>query len=148
MKELSFIFILSCSVLLSCNSSQKQKDTTSEDHESHESHDGHGEKPKDCTGVHWSHHVGEEGPENWPNLCDGFSACGGQAQSPIDIEDDITKPGEQLSAIQFNYVSSPVDIINNGHTVQFNVQGDNSITIDDKKYDLLQFHYHALSEHH
>lgn len=149
MRKLSFIFLLSGCVMLACNSGQKSKKAETTDHATAESHEGHshGEKPKDCNEVHWSHHVGEEGPQNWPNLCDGFMACGGESQSPIDIVDEMAQPGEELSAIEFSYASSPVDIINNGHTVQFNLQGDNSISIGDKKYDLLQFHYHALSEH-
>ena len=46
-----------------------------------------------------------------------------------------------------NYGTTTVDIINNGHTVQFNITGDNSISVEGKDYKLLQFHYHALSEH-
>lgn len=149
MKSITFISLLSAFVLLSCNSAQKSKNSEAEGKSTVESHEGHshGEKPKDCNEVHWSHHKGEEGPENWPNLCDGFMACGGESQSPINLIDSIAESNGELQAIQFNYVSSSIDIINNGHTVQFNMKGDNSITIKEKKYDLLQFHYHALSEH-
>lgn len=105
------------------------------------------EVKKDCDDVHWSHHQGEEGPENWANLCEGFSACGGNAQSPIDIVTANAVLDESLAALEFNYGYSPVEVINNGHTVQFNTSGDNSMNIGDKNYKLLQFHYHALSEH-
>ncbi len=101
----------------------------------------------DCSGVHWSHHAGEDGPENWKNLCDGFSDCGGQAQSPVDIKSDALKSPAGLQAITVNYGTSMVHIINNGHTVQFNVSGEHTAMLDGKEYKLLQFHYHALSEH-
>ncbi len=102
---------------------------------------------KDCNDVHWSHHKGNEGPENWKNLCDGFSDCGGNSQSPINIITKNVITGEELQSPVFSYGESKVDIINNGHTVQFNVDGGNSVNLDGKDYQLLQFHYHTLSEH-
>ncbi len=102
---------------------------------------------KDCKDVHWSHHKGEEGPENWKNLCEGFKDCGGNAQSPIDIETSSVIKSDDLKAPGFHYGKTKVDIINNGHTVQFNVDGNNTVNLNGKDYKLLQFHYHALSEH-
>lgn len=102
---------------------------------------------KDCKEVHWSHHKGEEGPENWKNLCDGFSDCGGKAQSPIDIVTKNSTKAAELVAPKFSYGQSKLAIINNSHTVQFNVSGDHKVTLNGKDYNLLQFHYHALSEH-
>lgn len=105
------------------------------------------EVKKDCSEVHWKHSEGEDGPENWKNLCDGFSDCGGMAQSPVDISTSELVQDTALVALEFNYDSTEVDIINNHHTVQFNVSGDNLLTIKGKDYKLLQFHYHTLSEH-
>jgi len=102
---------------------------------------------KDCKDVHWSHHKGEEGPNNWQNLCDGFSDCGGKAQSPINIVTKSVKQDAKLLAPEFSYGKSLVAIVNNGHTVQFNISGNNSVKLNGKVYNLLQFHYHALSEH-
>jgi carbonic anhydrase len=104
-------------------------------------------KDDDCKDVHWSHHPGEHGPENWQNLCSGFSACGGKHQSPIDIDTQTVIKDSTLKAPVFHYQTSPVDIVNNGHTVQFNIQGDNTANLNGKYYKLLQFHYHSLSEH-
>ncbi len=101
----------------------------------------------DCSDVHWSHHEGADGPANWQNLCDGFADCGGQAQSPIDIVTKDAAADADLSAPEFRYGTSPVAIINNGHTVQFNISGDNEVTLNGKVYKLLQFHFHAKSEH-
>ncbi|MCF6182847.1 carbonic anhydrase [Lutibacter sp.] len=101
----------------------------------------------DCANVHWSHHKGEDGPENWKNLCKGFSDCGGKVQSPINIETKNILNENDLKAPKFSYGKSSVNIINNGHTVQFNVDGDNTVNLNGKDYKLLQFHYHAKSEH-
>ena len=104
-------------------------------------------KGKDCGEVHWTYEQGEEGPNNWQNLCDGFSSCGGEIQSPIDISSSNVVFDSELKPIKINYSKTNVDIVNNGHTVQFNVAGNSSITIGNKTYHLLQFHFHALSEH-
>jgi len=37
-------------------------------------------------------------------------------------------------------------VVNNGHTIQVNVEGDNSITVRNSSYKLLQFHFHTPSE--
>ncbi len=121
--------------LVSCNTTQ-QKQTNQEDHKAHEK--GH---------VHWTHATGEEGPENWKNLTEDFLACGGTVQSPIDIITDSVNKVDSLLPLTLNYSTTNVDIINNGHTVQFNVNGNNTLSIEGKEYQLLQFHYHALSEH-
>ena len=97
--------------------------------------------------VSWSHKKGETGPENWAKLEMENNACGGKVQSPIDIATKDAKKGEKLSAFKFAYGESEANIVNNGHTVQFNTTGDHKVTIGDKEYKLLQFHYHAASEH-
>lgn len=102
---------------------------------------------KDCKNVHWSHHKGEEGPENWQNLCTGFSDCAGKVQSPINIETKDVSNKNNLVAPIFSYGTSKVAIVNNSHTVQFNIFGENNVNLNGKDYKLLQFHYHAKSEH-
>lgn len=124
------MMMVAMALLVSCNNSQKKKT-----------------EKKSCDGVHWSHHAGEDGPANWKNLCDGFTDCGGSAQSPIDIASENAVIGEKLVAPEFKYGNSKVDIINNGHTVQFNVDKGSAVNLNGKAYQLLQFHYHALSEH-
>jgi len=102
---------------------------------------------KDCKDVHWSHHEGDDGPANWKNLCDGFADCGGRAQSPINIITKDVVAGKDLSMPELSYGESKVNIVNNSHTVQFNVTGEHKVNLNGKSYKLLQFHYHALSEH-
>ncbi len=128
-------------IIASCNNSQQKhgKISNCQKAKKYEKH-----LKKDCKNVHWSH-KGEDGPKNWKNLCDGFKDCGANAQSPININSKEVK--DASLNINFDYKTSTVDILNNGHTVQFNVDGDNKIIIDNEPYKLLQFHYHALSEH-
>lgn len=104
------------------------------------------QKKMDCTDVDWAY-KGEAKPENWVNLCTGFTDCGGEEQSPINIEIAKAKKSEDLPKLQFEYGNTPVSIVNNGHTIQFNIAGEHSLQIGDKNYKLLQFHYHAASEH-
>lgn len=92
---------------------------------------------------HWSY-SGPGGPEHWGDLETGYSVCKtGTRQSPIDIQE--AKPGD-LPDIHFNYQVSPLRIINNGHTIQINYESGSSITIGDKQYSLVQFHFHHPSE--
>ena len=145
MKKTIALLMLLFMVSISCNRNEKQTQQTKESTQSLQKEGK--KKHKDCKDVHWGYGDNEEGPANWKNLCDGFSACGGKAQSPIDIETGKAVNSKDLKPIVFDYGKSTVDIINNGHTVQFNVSGDNKSTINGKDYKLLQFHYHTLSEH-
>ena len=102
---------------------------------------------KDCNDIHWTHHPGEEGPENWAHLCDGFKDCAGQRQSPVNIQTKKIITTDSLQVPEFKYGVTPVYIVNNGHTVQFNVEGEQNVNLNGKEYKLLQFHFHAPSEH-
>jgi carbonic anhydrase len=94
--------------------------------------------------VHWTYE-GEEGPAHWADLSPTFAACSaGKEQSPVDL----TKADEKdLTNIVFHYQPSKVNIINNGHTIQVNYDAGSYIEVDGVRYDLLQFHFHAPSEH-
>ncbi len=106
--------------------------------------DEHKATTEDCSHVHWGY-KGEEAPEHWPDLCTSFSPCGGIVQSPIDISKAVHD--KHLEPIIFDYYRTKTNIINNGHTIQFNVDKGSTISVDHKDYKLLQFHFHALSEH-
>jgi carbonic anhydrase len=95
--------------------------------------------------IHWSYE-GEGGPQAWGQLKPDFRTCGtGKRQSPIHIEDSITLQGP-AEPIQFNYQPSSGTVINNGHTIQVDVYGDNFITVRGSTYKLIQFHFHYPSE--
>ena len=90
---------------------------------------------------HWDYSNTE-----WENYgCEKWSACGGQAQTPVNITGAIKN--NNLKAIEFHWVNTKTTILNNGHTIQFNVDPGSFIVSGGKRYDLLQFHYHTTSEH-
>jgi carbonic anhydrase len=92
---------------------------------------------------HWSYQ-GETGPAHWHELNPEFKHCGlGERQSPIDIRDGIPV---ELDPIQFDYKLSAFRVIDNGHTVQVNVEPGNRIVVNGRRYELLQFHFHRPSE--
>jgi len=96
--------------------------------------------------THWSY-TGEEGPNNWSHISEKYKDCAGSAQSPINIDESKTIPAKKAHHLNVNYQNSDINIINNGHTVQFNISKGNTIELDGKKYELKQFHMHSLSEH-
>ena len=74
-----------------------------------------------------------------------YSACSaGSNQSPINLASGTSVGAAELS---FNYQPSSLTIINNGHTIQAHAPPGNSIMVDGKTFGLLQFHFHAPSEH-
>lgn len=95
--------------------------------------------------VHWAYE-GNTGPQAWGKLKPEFSVCAqGKRQSPIAIEDGATLQGP-AEPIQFAYAPSNGTVVNNGHTIQVDIQGDNQITVRGATYRLLQFHFHTPSE--
>jgi carbonic anhydrase len=69
----------------------------------------------------------------------------GGAQSPIDLANPLRVPA--LAGLQLNYVPTRLKLTNNGHTIQVNYDKGSSLTLDGKRYELLQFHFHTPSEH-
>ncbi|MEI8171033.1 MAG: carbonic anhydrase family protein [Rhodoferax sp.] len=95
--------------------------------------------------VHWAYE-GANGPQAWGQLKPEFNACAiGKRQSPINIEESATLQGP-AEPLQFNYMPSSGSVVNNGHTIQVDLYGDNAITVRGSTYKLLQFHFHTPSE--
>lgn len=95
-------------------------------------------------GAHWGYE-GEFGPDHWGEMATEFDTCkNGKSQSPIDIS-AVTVKG--IPEIAISYQESPLDIVDNGHTIQVNYSKGSSIAVGDKQYELLQFHFHNPSEH-
>jgi carbonic anhydrase len=95
---------------------------------------------------HWSYD-GDTGPDHWGELDPDYADCSdGQNQSPIDIV-TTTAIKSDLSDIQFHYEASELEIENNGHAIEAIPHSGSYIEIDNIRYDLLQFHFHSLSEH-
>ncbi len=93
----------------------------------------------------WSYE-GEKGPSHWGDLDPQYAACkAGMEQSPIDIRG---AEKADLAALQFNYRSGPLHIINNGYTavrVDYTHSGD-FLVVGGTRYELTQFHFHRPSE--
>jgi carbonic anhydrase len=93
---------------------------------------------------HTWNYSGAQGPDHWGDLKPEFATCKtGHNQSPIDIR-DTRKAG--LPPIQFDYKSSTLHIIDNGHTIMINYSPGSSISVGGKTYQLKQFHFHRPSE--
>ncbi|MDH4263420.1 MAG: carbonic anhydrase family protein [Spirochaetia bacterium] len=89
---------------------------------------------------HWSYE-GATGPDHWGEF---FQTCSaGKSQSPVDIKGPFQSA---TTPITVSYKKSKLKVLNNGHTIQVNYDAGSSITIGDKTYDLLQFHFHRPSE--
>lgn len=88
---------------------------------------------------------GEASPEHWGDLSIDFTACKvGKHQSPINITKSKKVHHHNLS---FHYDLTANEIVNNGHTVQVIIKGDNDYLVyKDQKYFLKQFHFHTPSE--
>lgn len=109
-------------------------------------------------GTQWDHEVGGEiGPENWGILAPEFETCAtGEKQSPINIEsaDCLESFGRhnfrrnrRLPRLKTRYKTVSYDAVDNGHTVQVNFPEGSFMKVRNKRFELLQFHYHTGSEH-
>lgn len=94
--------------------------------------------------VRWGY-AADNGPAQWAALEPRFIECAeGAMQSPIDL----TAPGARaLATIRFDYRPAPLDVVNNGHTVQVNYAPGSAMIVNGARYELLQFHFHTPSEH-
>ncbi len=100
----------------------------------------HAKKDDKAHDVHWGYE-GDNGPEHWG---DNFPICGkGKKQSPLNIVGPFEKSKDTLSV---DYKEGPLKMLNNGHTIQVNVEPGSTLTIGKETFDLLQFHFHRPSE--
>jgi carbonic anhydrase len=103
--------------------------------------------------VHWGY-TGDVDPSHWGALTPVYAACGdGKSQSPINI---ISKSESGNPKLSLDYKTTSLkiahhehvdDILDNGHTIQVTVEEGSSFTLNDKTYNLKQFHFHTPSEH-
>jgi carbonic anhydrase len=100
------------------------------------------------------HYEGAEGPAEWGALSPKFAACGeGRSQSPIDFvkpaPGTATRKPTQFppAELRVAHQAHAADVLNNGHTIQVNYAGGDTLTIGDDKYELAQYHFHNRSEH-
>lgn len=103
---------------------------------------------------HWTH---EEEAE-WGGIQDStqtvapltypYAECNiGQHQSPVDLGTMTSETS--LNSLQTKYVADKPDFFNSGHAVQVNVSSNykGQLKIGSDAYPLIQYHFHAPSEH-
>lgn len=94
---------------------------------------------------HWGYE-GHEGPEHWQDLDPAWAVCAaGQQQSPINLTQALAA---EFAPAEIDWAEETAGVVvDNGHTVQVSVENAGGLTLGDTHYALLQFHFHAASEH-
>jgi carbonic anhydrase len=104
--------------------------------------------------AHWGYEP-NNGPDTWSSMNSEWALCAeGNEQSPIDL---MSATEIELPAVEIDMPSEQeVNVLNqagviheldNGHTIQINAKTGEKLTVGDKFYALVQFHFHAPSEH-
>ncbi|OIT40378.1 PREDICTED: alpha carbonic anhydrase 4-like [Nicotiana attenuata] len=90
-----------------------------------------------------------EGPENWGNLKAEWKLCTtGKFQSPVNIRNKTVTVTTALQHLKPNYKIAPAIIINRGHDIKLQWEGDAGyISVGGTEYKLQQCHWHTPSEH-
>ena len=124
-------------LLASCSGTETASDSHGEDHV-----------------VHWGYEA-DDGPEVWGSMDSEWALCAeGLEQSPIDLANaapielpavEIDTPSDQ--EVEVLNQEGVIDALDNGHTIQINTKSAESMSVGDKTYALVQFHFHAPSEH-
>ncbi len=94
---------------------------------------------------HWGY-TGHNTPDTWGHLSEKYRECGvGANQSPINITHSLHA---HLPPLAPHYAGRSKNIVDNGHTVQVNMEPGNTFKIDGDTFELKQFHFHSPSENH
>lgn len=91
--------------------------------------------------AHWTY----EEPQSWGAHDPAAQACAiGAEQSPIDLTSAVKA---EILAPKPSWKRQAYEIVNNGHTIQANAAPGDFATLDKRKFELEQFHFHTPSEH-
>ncbi|HEY3351430.1 MAG TPA: carbonic anhydrase family protein [Thermoanaerobaculia bacterium] len=100
---------------------------------------------------HWGYVADAEtaGPAEWGSLPGNVACAAGKRQSPVDLATRAPFPVEakDLPNLVFKYGATKLHLVNDGHTVQADVDKGSTVEIDGVAWRLVQFHFHAPSEH-
>ena len=101
--------------------------------------------PSHTEKTEWGYEA-ENGPDVWAALSPEYILCAeGKHQSPIDL---VNPTPVKLPPITHEYYrTTDLNIRNTGHTIAVTYPEGNWIVVDGTRYQLLQFHFHAPSEH-
>jgi len=96
---------------------------------------------------HWGYEGGT-GPLHWGEIEQDHEKhlmCReGVRQSPIDF---VHVPGIRLDKLHIHYDKTPINLINNAHTILIKYQTGSFVEWEGEKFELLQIHFHHPSEH-
>jgi carbonic anhydrase len=141
MAKLRRTFVLAYAVgalsLSSCSPAETEADSHADDH-----------------AAHWGYEA-DNGPDAWGGMDPAWAACAdGRGQSPINIAGatEIDLPAAELVVpsdmeIEVKNQAGVFGELDNGHTIQINARTGETLSVGDKTFDLVQFHFHAPSEH-
>jgi carbonic anhydrase len=89
---------------------------------------------------------GATGPEHWWEICppSNFTCVAGTRQSPIDLP---AAPRGDLPKLSFHYEPTPLEVENNGNTIEVEVEPGSFLRLSQERFELVQFHFHTPSEH-
>lgn len=92
---------------------------------------------------HWDYDT--HGPKQWGEFSQTCEK--GKLQSPINIESNATVSLEDshILVIDENR-SSSAKVLDNGHSIEVDPKDGGDIVIGGKKFHLVQFHFHSISE--
>ena len=104
--------------------------------------------------VHWGYEA-DNGPDEWGSMDSDWILCAeGREQSPVDLANaakiDLPQVAIHMPSDQDVEVMNQegvIDALDNGHTIQINTRGTERMSVGDQTYALVQFHFHAPSEH-
>ena len=89
---------------------------------------------------------GDTGPEHWGKIRTRFKTCEeGQMQSPINIKE--TNFDKKAAALVFGYAPTAVNIVETEHHMEVRYRYGSTFKLNNKTYELSQFHFHHPSEH-
>ena len=98
--------------------------------------------------VHSWGYEGGTGPQHWGEIeadHEMHLMCReGIHQSPVDIQN---VPGVRLEKLHSSYSKTPLQIINNKHTILLKYHPGSFIDWGKEKFEIIQFHFHHPSEH-
>lgn len=97
------------------------------------------QRPDEAPEITWSYE-GAAGPEAW---AEQFPACGGSAQSPVNIEASAIA---DLPELEIEYMSVGGTLVDAGRALRVETEGG-ALTIGDSLYTLLYVDFHLPGEH-
>jgi carbonic anhydrase len=111
---------------------------------------GCGGGDSETTAPSWNHDPADTtlGPTAWGEIDETFEQCStGTQQSPVDLVTGANPT--DLPDLELDYGETSLVVKNTGHVIEAELPEDseNTLTIEGEEYRLVQFHFHAPSEH-